>query len=180
MLYQLGNRKPKALESPWTGWIADSAQVIGEVELGREVSVWFGAVVRADNSRIAIGDYSNIQENAVLHTDAGIDLVIGTHVTVGHLAMLHGCTIGNNSLIGINAVILNGAVIGENCLIGANSLIPEGKVIPDNSVVMGSPGKVVKTLTPEAAAMLKLSAVHYAQHHKLYLNQLVELTADQL
>ena len=144
--------------------MAPTATVIGQVELGRQVSVWFGAVVRADNSKIKLGDFSNVQENAVLHTDAGIEMHIGDYVTIGHQAMLHGCTIGDNSLIGIQAVILNNAVIGKNCIIGANALIPEGKVIPDNSVVMGSPGKVVKTLDDDSIQKLKMSAMHYAEH----------------
>ena len=164
MMYRYQGHSPQALHEPWDGWVAPTA-----VQLGRQVSVWFGAVVRADNSLIRIGHFSNIQENAVLHTDAGIALQIGDYVTVGHKAMLHGCTIGDNSLIGINAVILNRAVIGKNCIIGANALIPEGKIIPDNSVVMGSPGKVVKTVDEQGEAQLRLSALHYAEHYKNFL-----------
>ncbi|APU47909.1 bacterial transferase hexapeptide repeat protein [Acinetobacter junii SH205] len=170
MMYKYKEFTPKALQQPWDGWVAPTATVIGQVELGCEVSVWFGAVVRADNCLIRIGNYSNVQENAVLHTDAGIELNIGEYVTIGHQAMLHGCTIGDNSLIGINAVILNNAVIGKNCIIGANALIPEGKVIPDNSVVMGSPGKIVKTVDDEGAVKLRMSALHYAEHFKNFLN----------
>jgi carbonic anhydrase/acetyltransferase-like protein (isoleucine patch superfamily) len=170
MMYTYQGSSPKALHEPWDGWVAPTATVIGQAELGRQVSIWFGAVVRADNCVIRIGDFSNIQENAVLHTDAGIELIIGEYVTVGHKVMLHGCTIGDNSLIGMNAVILNNAVIGKNCIIGANALIPEGKVIPDNSVVMGSPGKVVKTLDEQGAVRLRLSALHYAEHYKNFLN----------
>lgn len=166
MLYQYQGHRPQALNTPWTGWVAPNATVIGQVELGDQVSIWFGAVVRADNCKIHIGHFSNVQENAVLHTDAGIEMYIGDYVTIGHQAMLHGCTVGNNSLIGIHAVILNGAVIGQNCIIGANALIPEGKVIPDYSVVMGSPGKVVKTLDEAGAMRLKISALHYAAHFK--------------
>ncbi len=166
MLYKFQGIAPKALHQPWDGWVAETATVIGQVELGRQVSIWFGAVVRGDNSLIRLGDFSNVQENAVLHTDAGIEMQIGNYVTIGHQAMLHGCTIGDNSLIGINAVVLNHAVIGKNCIIGANALIPEGKVIPDNSVVMSSPGKIVKTLDEAGAARLKLSALHYAEHFK--------------
>lgn len=166
MLYKFQGYSPKAMHQPWDGWVAENATVIGQVELGREVSVWFGAVIRGDNSRIKLGDFTNVQENAVLHTDAGIEMIIGDYVTIGHQAMLHGCTVGDNSLIGINAVVLNHAVIGKNCIIGANALIPEGKVIPDNSVVMGSPGKVVKTLDEQAEARLKMSAMHYAAHFK--------------
>ena len=169
MMYRYQGHSPQALHQPWDGWVAPTAIVLGQVQLGRQVSVWFGAVVRADNSLIRIGHFSNIQENAVLHTDAGIALQIGDYVTVGHKAMLHGCTIGDNSLIGINAVILNRAVIGKNCIIGANALIPEGKIIPDNSVVMGSPGKVVKTVDEQGEAQLRLSALHYAEHYKNFL-----------
>ena len=170
MLYKFKGHAPQALHQPWDGWVADNATVIGQVEMGRQVSVWFGAVIRADNSKIKIGDLTNVQENAVLHTDAGIEMQIGSYVTIGHQAMLHGCTIGDNTLIGINSVILNHAVIGKNCIIGANALIPEGKVIPDNSVVMGSPGKIVKTLEPADEIKLKMSALHYAEHFKNFQN----------
>ncbi|WP_180017106.1 MULTISPECIES: gamma carbonic anhydrase family protein [unclassified Acinetobacter] len=170
MLYQFQGHTPKATYQPWDGWVAPTATVIGQVELGKQVSVWFGAVVRADNSKIRLGDFTNVQENAVLHTDAGIEMNIGNYVTIGHQAMLHGCTIGDNSLIGIQAVILNHAVIGKNCIIGANALIPEGKVIPDNSVVMGSPGKVVKTLDEASIQKLKMSAMHYAEHFQKFQN----------
>ncbi|WP_040624815.1 gamma carbonic anhydrase family protein [Moraxella macacae] len=162
MIYQYQDKKITH-NTPFTGWIAESAQVIGDVVLGENVSVWFGAVIRGDNCTIHIGDDTNIQENCVIHTDAGIQVHIGQGVTVGHLAMLHGCTIGDNSLIGIGAVVLNHANIGKNCLIGANTLITEGMQIPDNSVVMGSPGKVVKTLSWEQAEKLKLSAQMYVE-----------------
>lgn len=163
MMYKFLNHAPTTTIHPWNGWIADNATIIGQVELGEKVSIWFGAVVRGDNCKIRIGDYSNIQENAVLHTDDGIELNIGHYVTVGHQATLHGCTIGDNSLIGINAVILNHAVIGKNCIIGANTLVPEGKVIPDNSVVMGSPAKVVKTIDEQGEQRLRQSALSYAE-----------------
>ncbi|WP_180050646.1 MULTISPECIES: gamma carbonic anhydrase family protein [unclassified Acinetobacter] len=168
MLYKFQGHTPTATQQPWDGWVAPTATVIGQVELGQQVSIWFGAVVRADNSKIKLGDFSNVQENAVLHTDAGIEMQIGNYVTIGHQAMLHGCTIGDNSLIGIQAVILNHAVIGRNCIIGANALIPEGKIIPDNSVVMGSPGKVVKTLDQDSIQKLKMSALHYAGHFQKF------------
>ena len=170
MMYTFQGMSPKAMHEPWDGWVADNATVIGQVELGQQVSIWFGAVVRADNCKIKIGDFSNVQENAVLHTDHGIELNIGEYVTIGHQATLHGCTIGDNSLIGINAVVLNNAVIGKNCIIGANALIPEGKVIPDNSLVMGSPGKVMKTLDEFAETKLKMSALHYAAHYKNFIH----------
>lgn len=172
MLYCLNDDCPTTSEIPWDGWIADSASVIGRVKLGKQASVWFGAVIRADNGIIVLGNYSNVQENAVLHTDAGIQLTVGDYVTIGHQATLHGCTIGDNTLIGINAVVLNHAVIGKNCIIGANCLIPEGKIIPDNSVVMGSPGKVVKTADARVEQMNRLSALHYAKHCQTFKTSL--------
>lgn len=165
MLYRYQQFQPTARSQPWDGWVADNATVIGQVEFGKKNSVWFGAVIRADNAKISLGDYSNVQENAVLHTDAGIELVVGDYVTIGHQATLHGCRIGDHSLIGINAVILNHAVIGANCIIGANALVTEGKVIPDYSLVMGSPAKVVKTLDATVVEKLKQSALHYAEHY---------------
>lgn len=176
MMYKFKGHAPKALTQPWDGWAADNATVIGQVELGKQVSIWFGAVVRADNSPIRIGDFSNVQENAVLHTDTGIDLNIGKYVTIGHQATLHGCTIGDNSLIGINAVVLNNAVIGKNCIIGANALVPEGKVIPDNSLVVGSPAKVIRSLDAAAEVALTQSAMHYATHFQDF----VQLEAVEL
>jgi len=177
MFYKFEGHCPKAIIRPWDGWAAENATVIGQVELGQQVSIWFGAVIRADNAKIKLGHFTNVQENAVLHTDAGIEMQIGEYVTIGHQAMLHGCTVGDNSLIGINAVVLNHAVIGKNCIIGANALIPEGKVIPDNSVVMGSPGKVVKTLDDATAAKLKMSELHYASHFLKFKN-LEEVRVD--
>ncbi|PNK61604.1 gamma carbonic anhydrase family protein [Psychrobacter sp. FDAARGOS_221] len=162
MIYQFLDKTPK-FAAPFNGWVAESAQVIGDVYLGHKASVWFGAVIRGDNERIHIGDYTNVQENVVIHTDAGIEVNIGDYVTIGHLAMLHGCQVGDNSLIGIGAVVLNNAKIGKNCIIGAKALVTEGKEIPDNSLVMGAPAKVVKTLSDEQVAMLKLSAQHYAE-----------------
>jgi carbonic anhydrase/acetyltransferase-like protein (isoleucine patch superfamily) len=145
-------------------WIAPGAAVIGKVKLERNASVWFGAVVRGDNELITIGENSNIQDGAVLHTDAGLEMVIGRNCTVGHKAILHGCTIGENTLIGMGAVILNRAQIGRNCLIGANALITEGKVIPDNSLVMGQPGKIMGELNEEAIARLTKSAEGYVRN----------------
>ncbi|MEB3754552.1 gamma carbonic anhydrase family protein [Acinetobacter sp. MD2(2019)] len=170
MMYKLEGYAPTTTVQPWDGWIADNATVIGQVQLGKKVSIWFGVVIRGDNSPIRIGNYSNVQDNAVLHNDAELELVIGDYVTVGHKAMLHGCQIGDNSLIGMNAVILNHAIIGKNCIIGANALIPEGKVIPDNSVVMGSPGKIIRSVDALGEAKLKQSALHYASHFEKYLN----------
>ena len=149
-------------------WIAPNATVIGKVTLCRDASIWWGAVLRGDNERITIGPGSNVQDNAVLHTDPGFPLDIGAQVTVGHQAMLHGCTIGENSLIGIGAVILNGARIGRNCLIGAMAFVGEGKVIPDNSVVKGIPGKVVADVTPEQAARMRDGTQSYVRNWQRY------------
>jgi len=153
MIYRLGEKKVELNGD--NHFIADNATVIGSVTLENDTSVWFNVVIRGDNDPITIGEGTNIQDGSVLHTDAGIPMAIGEYVTVGHKVMLHGCTIGDNTLIGINAVVLNRAVIGKNCIIGANSLIPEGKVIPDNSLVMGSPGKVVKQVTEGHVQVIK-------------------------
>jgi len=149
-------------------WIAPDASVIGRVELGEEASVWFGAVLRGDREQIAVGARSNIQDGAVCHCDPGYPLTIGEDCTIGHRAILHGCTIGRNSLIGMGATVLNGAVIGSNCIIGANALVAEGKVIPDNSLVVGVPGKPVRTLDEAAAAGISLSAAGYVENWKRF------------
>jgi carbonic anhydrase/acetyltransferase-like protein (isoleucine patch superfamily) len=145
-------------------WIAPGAAVIGKVRLARHASIWFGAVLRGDNEWIVVGENSNVQDGSVLHTDRGSPLTIGRNCTIGHKAILHGCTIGDNSLVGMGATILNNAVIGKNCLIGANALIAEGKIIPDNSLVMGMPGKVVRELDAEAIARLPKSAEGYVRN----------------
>lgn len=145
-------------------WVADNATVLGRVILGRNVSIWYGAVLRGDNDPITIGEDSNVQDGSVLHTDDGVPLTIGSHVTIGHMAMLHGCEIGDCTLIGINAIVLNNARIGRNCLIGANALIPEGREIPDGSLVVGSPGRIIRQLTEEEIAGLKNSAANYVRH----------------
>lgn len=178
MIYQYLDKTPE-FAIPFNGWVADSARVIGDVYLGHKASVWFGAVIRGDNERIHIGDYSNVQENSVIHTDEGIEVKIGDYVTIGHLAMLHGCEIGDNSLIGIGAVVLNNVKIGKNCIIGAKALLTEGKQIPDNSLVMGAPGKVVKTLSDEQAAMLKASAMHYAARCQKFKAGLIEVVQPE-
>ena len=149
-------------------WIAASADVIGRVRLERNASIWFNAVLRGDNELISVGEGSNVQDGCVLHTDMGSPLSIGKHCTIGHKAMLHGCTIGDNTLVGIGSIILNNAVIGKNCLIGAHSLISERKVIPDNSLVMGSPGKVVRELDAEAIARLSAAAASYVRNWQRY------------
>ncbi len=149
-------------------WIAPNAVVIGKVKLGADASVWFGTTVRGDNDLIDIGPRTNIQDGCVLHTDKGFPMVIAEGCTVGHLAMLHGCTIGRNTLIGIGATVLNGAKIGENCIIGAHSLIPEGKEIPDNSLVVGTPGRVVRQLEQKDAEGLQELAQHYVDNSARY------------
>jgi carbonic anhydrase/acetyltransferase-like protein (isoleucine patch superfamily) len=170
-VYSLGDSKPQ-LPPEGEYWIAPSATVLGNVILHPGASVWFNAVVRGDNDPIVIGADSNIQDGSILHTDVGAPLTIGAGVTVGHKVMLHGCEIGDNSLIGIGAVVLNGARIGKNCLIGANALITEGKVIPDNSLVMGQPGKVVRELEEGQIEGLRMSAQHYVQNWRRYVAQL--------
>jgi carbonic anhydrase/acetyltransferase-like protein (isoleucine patch superfamily) len=166
-VYNLGDVAPK-LPSDGEYWIAPSASVMGNVILEKNASVWWGATLRGDNDPIVVGENSNIQDGSVLHTDTGAPLTIGKNVTVGHLVMLHGCTIGDNSLVGIGSIVLNGAKIGKNCLIGANCLITEGKEIPDNSLVMGAPGKVVREVSPEQVMVLTGSALHYVANWKRY------------
>jgi carbonic anhydrase/acetyltransferase-like protein (isoleucine patch superfamily) len=145
-------------------WVADSAQVMGDVHLGDKASVWFGTVVRGDSETIRIGNNSNVQDLSVLHADPGVPLTIGNDVTIGHQVMLHGCTVGDGSLIGIQAVVLNRAVIGKNCIVGAGSVVTEGKVFPDNSLIIGSPAKVVRTLDDAQAAGLRGIAQHYVEN----------------
>lgn len=157
-VYSLDDKRPLVAES---AWVADSAQVMGDVVLAANVSVWFGTVIRGDTETIQVGEGSNIQDGSVLHADHGKPLTVGKHVTVGHQVMLHGCTIGDESLIGIGAVVLNGAKIGKNCLVGAGSLVTEGKEFPDGSMIMGSPAKVVRELSPEQIQGLRMSAKNY-------------------
>lgn len=154
-------------------FIADSASVIGSVVLENNVSIWFNAVLRGDNETIHIGANSNIQDGAVLHTDSGAPLTVAANVTVGHQAMLHGCSIGEGSLIGIKASIMNHSVVGRNCLIGAHTLVTEGKIIPDNSLVIGSPGKVVRLLSDEEIAAMHANTAHYVQLLARYVDELV-------
>ena len=166
-VYSLGAAVPQLpLEGEY--WIAPNAAVMGNVILHRNSSVWWGAIVRGDNDPITIGENSNVQDGSVLHTDSGAPLTIGANVTIGHMVMLHGCTIGDGSLIGIGSIILNGARIGRNCLIGAGALITEGKEIPDNAVVMGAPGKVVREVSEHQAMILQASALHYVETWKRY------------
>ena len=164
-LYALDGHAPDLHD---TAWVAPDANLIGKVVLEEKASVWFGCTLRGDNEEIRVGAGSNVQENVVCHTDMGFPLVIGAGCTIGHKVMLHGCVIGENSLIGMGATILNGAKIGKNCLIGAGALITEGKEIPDGSLVMGMPGKVVKQLSPEAIEGLKRSALGYQANGARY------------
>jgi carbonic anhydrase/acetyltransferase-like protein (isoleucine patch superfamily) len=171
-IYELDGVKPQCDAD---SWVAESAVVIGNVVMKKGASVWFGATLRGDNDPIIIGENSNVQDGSVLHTDVGQPLEIGRDCTIGHMVMLHGCTIGANTLIGIGSIILNGAKIGKNCLIGANSLITEGKVIPDGSMVMGAPGKVVRELTEQQIQMITGSAHHYAENWKRYAKGLKKI-----
>ncbi len=171
-LYALGKRTP--LVDP-SAWIAPDANLIGGVIAGPKSSIWFGCTLRGDNEDITVGEGSNIQENCVLHTDMGFPLDIGRNCTIGHKAMLHGCTIGENSLIGMGATVLNGAKIGKNCLIGAGALITEGKDIPDGSLVMGAPGKIVRQLDEAAIKSLTLSALHYQENAARFAKDLKEI-----
>lgn len=164
-LYSLDGIAPDIAED---SWIAPDANVIGKIVVEAGASIWFGSTLRGDNEVILVGEGSNIQENSVLHTDMGFPLTIGKGCTIGHKAMLHGCTIGDNSLIGMGATVLNGAKIGKNCLIGANALITEGKEIPDGSLVMGAPGKVVRQLDEAAIEGLRKSAIGYQNNMRRF------------
>lgn len=164
-VYELDGQAPKLGPG---AWVADSAQVIGKVTLEENASVWFGTVVRGDTEHLYIGRRSNVQDGSVLHADAGVPLHIGEEVTVGHKVMLHGCTVGDGSLIGIGAVVLNHARIGKNCLVGAGALVTEGKEFPDGSMILGSPAKAVKQLSPEQIAGLRRIAQHYVDNAALY------------
>jgi carbonic anhydrase/acetyltransferase-like protein (isoleucine patch superfamily) len=166
-IHALDGHAPE-LPAPGTFWIAPDAQVIGKIRLGVDVGIWFGAVLRGDNELIDIGASTNIQEHSMLHTDMGSPLTIGRGCTIGHRAILHGCTIGENSLIGMGAIVLNGAVIGNNCLVGAGALVTEGKVFPDNSLIIGSPAKAARTLDDEAARRIALSAEGYVRNWKRF------------
>lgn len=164
-LYALNDITPQVAES---AWVADNAQVIGGVSLAADSSIWFGVVVRGDSGHISVGEGSNIQDNSVLHADEGVPLTIGKHVTVGHQVMLHGCTIGDETLIGIGAIVLNNARIGRNCLVGAGALVTEGKEFPDGSMIIGSPAKAVRQLSPEQIEGLRRSAQHYMANAKRF------------
>ena len=164
-LYQIDQSVPRIAA---TAWVADSAQVIGNVDLGEEASVWFGCVLRGDNELMRIGARCNIQDGAILHSDPGFALTLGEGVSVAHQVMLHGCTIGTGTLVGIQAVVLNGARIGKNCLVGAGALVTEGKEFPDGSMILGSPAKVVRALTPEQIEGLGRVSEHYVKNARRY------------
>lgn len=172
MIYQLDHRTPQLDPNCW---IAPNATVIGDVRLHRNASIWWNAVARGDNDPIIIGENSNVQDGSVMHTDVGVPLTIGANCTIGHMVMLHGCTIGDNTLIGIGAVVLNRAVIGANCIVGAKSLVPEGKVFPDGSLIFGAPAKVIRALEPDEIAKLRTSAAHYVDNWRRYASKLVPL-----
>lgn len=171
-IYQLGEHAP---EIDASAFVADSANLIGKVTVEANASVWFGVTIRGDNERITIGENSNVQEGTVMHTDMGYPLTLGKGVTVGHQAMLHGCTVGDGSLIGIQAVILNGARIGKGCLVGAGALVTEGKEFPDNSLILGTPAKVVRTLTEEDLLRLQGNAASYVERGQLFKAQLKQI-----
>ena len=171
-VYALGPHTP---EIDPESWIAPNAVVIGQVKLAKNASIWWNCTVRGDTDRLIIGENSNIQDGSVLHTNRGIELRIGNGVTVGHGVMLHGCTIGDESLIGIGAVVLNGAVIGKHCLVGAGALVTEGKIFPDGSLIVGSPARVVRQLTPQQIEGLRQSALHYIENARRYRAQLRRL-----
>ncbi|MFY8040995.1 MAG: gamma carbonic anhydrase family protein [Bosea sp. (in: a-proteobacteria)] len=170
-IYALADLAPQ-LPPPGLFWIAPGAHVIGNVLLAEDVGIWFGAVLRGDNELISVGARSNIQENAMLHTDMGFPLRIGSDCTIGHHAILHGCTIGDNSLVGMGATILNGAKIGKNSLVGANALVTEGKEFPDNSLIVGSPARAIRTLDDAAVARLTASAAGYVANWKRFAGEL--------
>lgn len=170
-LYALRNLVPKT-PAPDRFWIAPDAHVIGQVELGLDVGIWFGSVLRGDNDPIVVGEGTNIQEGTMVHVDPGFPVRIGKGCTIGHHAIIHGCTIGDNSLIGMGATVLNGARIGNNCLVGANALVTEGKEFPDNSLIVGSPARIVRTLDERAAAGLRLSAENYVRNWQRFAREL--------
>ena len=172
MIYSLGDKQLSNDNLDF--WVAPNAVVIGDVSLKKNASVWFGAVLRGDNDPIILGENSNIQDNSVCHTDDGMPLIIGNNVTVGHKVILHSCTVGDNSLIGMGSTVLNKAKIGNNCLVGANALVTEGKEFPDNSLIVGSPAKVKRELTDMEKKIIELSALHYVENMKRYKKDLSE------
>jgi carbonic anhydrase/acetyltransferase-like protein (isoleucine patch superfamily) len=171
-IYSLDEHTPRLAES---AWVADSAQVIGNVVLGEGASIWFGAILRGDTEPLTVGKGSNIQDGSVVHADRGFPMTLGENVTVGHKVMLHGCTVGDGSLIGIGAVLLNGAKIGKNCLVGAGALVTEGKEFPDGSMILGAPAKAVKQMTPEQITGMQWAAKHYVENAVRFKNGLKKI-----
>jgi carbonic anhydrase/acetyltransferase-like protein (isoleucine patch superfamily) len=173
-LYALGEKHP-SLPEAGRYWIAPGAHVIGDVRLANDVGIWFNAVLRGDNDPITIGQGTNIQDGVMIHTDLGFPTTIGDGCTIGHHAIIHGCTIGNNSLVGMGATVLNGAIIGNNCLVGANALVSEGKVFPDNSLIVGAPARVIRSLDEDAVDRLRMSAKNYVLNWQRFLRDLKPL-----
>ena len=171
-IYRLGDDMPDIAAS---AWVAESAQVIGRVRMGENASVWYGAVLRGDNDWITLGAGSNVQDGSVLHTDHGFPLTLGQNVTIGHQVMLHGCTVGDNSLVGMGSIVLNNARIGKNSIVGAGALVTEGKEFPDGVLIVGSPAKVVRALTPEQIARLQATAEHYVEQKLRHGQQRVRI-----
>jgi carbonic anhydrase/acetyltransferase-like protein (isoleucine patch superfamily) len=176
MIYALDGIAPK-FDDEKASWVAPNASVIGDVHIGIDVGIWFGAAIRGDTEKISIGTRSNIQENCVLHTDPGFPMTIGAGCTIGHKALLHGCTIGDNSLVGMGAIILNGAVIGENCLVGAGALVTERKTFPAGSLIIGAPAKVARSLTEAEIAGIARSSAHYVENQKRFAKGLAIVKA---
>jgi carbonic anhydrase/acetyltransferase-like protein (isoleucine patch superfamily) len=171
-VYGLDGVSPHFDDKP-SNWIAPDAVLIGRLRIGRDVGIWFGAVIRGDNEEIVIGDETNVQEHTVMHTDIGFPLRVGRGCTIGHRAILHGCTVGDNSLIGMGATVLNGARIGKNCLVGAGALVTEGKEFPDNSLIVGAPARAIRTLDDKAVELLRWSAAHYVENGQRFMRELV-------
>jgi len=171
-LYRIGDDSPRIAPD---AWVAETASLIGRVELKAGASVWYGSVLRGDNEWITIGERSNVQDGCVLHTDMGFPLVLGADVSLGHMVMLHGCTVGDGSLIGIGAVVMNGARIGRRCIVAAGALVTEGKEFPDDSLIMGSPAKAVRELSPEQSERVRLTAAHYVENKERHAREVVRI-----
>ncbi len=171
-IYRIGDDPEYAPQIAPTAWVAENATVLGRVRMGQNSSVWYGAVLRGDNDAITLGDRVNVQDGSVLHTDHGWPMTLGNDVSIGHLVMLHGCSIGEGTLVGIQSVVLNGAKIGRNCLVGAGSVVTEGKEFPDNSLILGSPAKVVRELSPEQVARMRMAAAYYVENAVRHRTQL--------